>query len=65
MLKAGRWLVLLVPQALLVLPARKAQSELPVPEASLRPVLLVQPDLLVMQARKARPGRWAHEAPLV
>ena len=65
MLKARRWLVLLVPQAVPVLPVRKAQSELPVPEASPRPVLQVQPDLPVMQARKAQPGRRAHEAPLV
>jgi hypothetical protein len=64
-LKARRWLVLLAPQAVPVLPVRKAQSELPVPEASPWPVVLVQPDLPVMQARKVYPGRRANKAPLV
>ena len=62
-LKARHSLVLPAPLAVPVLPAHKAQSEKPVPEAPPWPVLLVQRDLPVMQARKAKPVRQAHKAP--
>ena len=60
-LKARCSLVLPAPLAVPVLPAHKAQSEKPVPEALPWPVQPVQPDLPAMQACKAQPEKQANK----